>query len=49
MIGNVQIDVGADVKRRVIGSANVWVSNDNTLQIYQNTGEILIGAKIPIK
>ena len=49
MIGDVQIDVGADVKRRVIGSANVWVSNDNTLKIYQNTGEILIGAKIPIK
>ncbi len=48
MIGNVQVDVGADVKRRVLGSSNVWVSTDNTMKVYQNTGEILIGACVPI-
>lgn len=49
MIGNVHIDMGADIKRRIINDANLSVSTgDNTLKVYQNTGEILIGACIPI-
>ena len=49
-IGNVQIDIGADVKRRIIGNENLLAQgSDNTLKIYQNTGEILIGAVVPIQ
>lgn len=48
MVGNIKVDVGTDIKRRIINSENLIVSEDNTLKIYQNTGEILIGALLPI-
>jgi hypothetical protein len=49
MAGNVKIDIGMDIKRRILGSENLVFSNDNTLKVYQNTGEVLIGALIPIE
>ncbi len=49
-VGNVTIDIGASIKRRIIGNENIMPSgSDNTLRIYQNSGEILIGANIPIQ
>jgi len=49
MAGNIKIDLGMGIKRRIIGSENLIFSNDNTLKVYQNTGEILIGATVPIE
>jgi len=49
MIGTMQIDIGADVKRRIITSENLMNPDDNTLKVYENTGAIIIGASIPIQ
>lgn len=46
--GAVKIDVGGEISRRIIRAENLVISDDNTLKIYENTGEILIGAILPI-
>ncbi|MEO0076669.1 MAG: hypothetical protein ABIK19_03255 [candidate division WOR-3 bacterium] len=49
-IGKVNIDIAAAIKRRIINNENLIVpGNDNTIKIYQNTGDILISATIPIE
>lgn len=49
MVGNIKIDLGMDIKRRIISNDNLLFSDNNTMKIYQNTGEILVGATVPIE
>ncbi|MCX7785597.1 MAG: hypothetical protein N2201_05145 [candidate division WOR-3 bacterium] len=41
-VGTLRIDIGADIKRRIIGSENLLFSTDNDVKVYQNSGEIVI-------
>lgn len=48
IIGIVNIDVGAEIGRRIIFSENLINSDNEDLKVYQNTANILLGARLPI-
>ncbi|MEO0092592.1 MAG: hypothetical protein ABIK61_07775 [candidate division WOR-3 bacterium] len=41
-VSTIRFDIGADIKRRIIGSENLLFSNENDVKVYQNSGEIVI-------
>ncbi|MBS4015416.1 MAG: hypothetical protein KGZ86_03165 [Candidatus Latescibacteria bacterium] len=47
-LGIVKIDAGAEIGRRIIYSENLMTADNDDLKIYQNTANVLLGARIPI-
>lgn len=41
-VGTMRFDIGADIKRRIMGSENLLFSNESDVKVYQNSGEIVI-------
>ncbi len=47
-IGIIQVDIGAEIGRRIIYAENLTSANDNTMKIYQNTAMVIGGLRLPI-